>query len=168
MKPTCYVPSLIAIHPKTLLQKGIRLVIVDMDNTLCKPKENKVTKEAKTFIENLKQHNIQVCVLSNNFNICGKAKQLSIPCFPFACKPLRLPYLRILKKFRVKTNQAMVIGDQLFSDILGGNRMGMTTVLVDALTKDDHLFGKLTRSLGKLLKHCGIETIEQGEYYGNL
>ena len=69
---------------------------------------------------------------------------------PFALKPLKRNFKRMLKTF--KKEEIAIIGDQIFTDVFGGNKVGITTILVDPISKKDLIITKIFRFLEKLVK----------------
>ena len=75
--------------------------------------------------------------------------------------------LKVMKMFKFDLSEVAIIGDQLFTDILGGNKVGIYTCLVDPLTKEDFILTKIFRMteqiIFKLMDHK--EILKKGEYY---
>ena len=82
-------------------------------------------------------------------------------------KPFKKSFQEIMKKYRLAKEEICIIGDQLFTDILGGNKVGIKTCLVNPLTEEDFIFTKIFRMseriVFKVLANKSILT--KGEYY---
>jgi len=87
------------------------------------------------------------------------SNQLDIPAISNAVKPRKKAFKQGLKILDISNNEVALIGDQIFTDILGGNRMGFQTILVDPLNKEEFFTTKLMRLLEKLV-------IKRGMYHG--
>ena len=112
-------------------EKGIKAVFLDIDNTLVTPKTRTPDERAKKFLNSLKESGIYVCLVSNNkkervdeFNEGG---YLSIY---RAGKPFTYSYRKMLKKLGISKKEAAAVGDQFYSDIYAGRRLGVLTVYV--------------------------------------
>ncbi len=140
LTPDYYFKSISEIDAYFLKQLNITALILDIDNTLVPYSLKTADETAKQFIDMMTQNNIKICFVSNNkknrvdeFN-----KQFSFPAIHRSAKPLVFSYLRAVHMMHVKRKQTAVVGDQIFTDILGGNSSGITTILVDPIdSKND-------------------------------
>lgn len=169
-RPDYYFPDIFSVNPVRLRRHGIRLAVIDMDNTLISAVETEISDRAKTYIARLRDAGIQPVVMSNNFSSVTekRCRQLNIDFFSFSMKPLLTGYRRVLRKYAFDASETAVIGDQVFTDIAGGSRMHMMTILVDPLTDQNHIFGKGVRVISDALCLLLPEMPKKGEYYGNL
>ena len=133
--PDYYVESYRALDVERLKQHGIRLLVCDIDNTLAAHDEPLPDDAAKAFVKRVRDAGIQVVFISNNkrerverFASCFDAK-----CYPFARKPLKQTYRKMLRELRYAPHQVAVLGDQLLTDMLGANRMHFYTILTRPL-----------------------------------
>lgn len=169
-RPDCYYPDIFAVEPRRLRRRGIRLVIIDMDNTLVSAVETEIPPRVRAYVADMKASGIIPVVMSNNVSgiTARRCAQLDIDFFSFSLKPLRKGYRRVLKKYGLKPQQTAVIGDQVLTDIAGGSRMGILTILVDPLTDQNNIFGKGVRMISETLCFLLKDMPRKGEYYGNL
>lgn len=169
-RPDYYFPDIFSVDPERLRRHGIRLAVIDMDNTLISAVETEISERAKEYIARMRRAGIQPVVMSNNFSGVTekRCRQLNIDFFSFSLKPLRAGYRRVLKKYAFDVSETAVIGDQVFTDIAGGSRMHMMTILVDPLTDQNNIFGKGVRLISDTLCFLLPEMPKKGEYYGNL
>ena len=125
---------------RQLLDRKIRLLMLDFDNTIVPYTTNEPTPEMAAWLAGMAQSEIQVCVVSNSKKervkiFCGA---YGIDCITHAAKPSPKGILSCLEKYGVPAGEAAIVGDQIFTDTLGGNRAGVTTILVKAI--DNHNF----------------------------
>ena len=122
-----------------LNKNNIKALILDVDNTLIDYYSN-LSEETITWAQKLKNNNIKLYILSNS-NKRNKvekiAKKLEIPYKYFAKKPLKSGFLKVQKELKEKNENIATVGDQLFTDVIGGNRCKMFTILVEPINKKD-------------------------------
>lgn len=130
--PKMYVHSVLNIEPDELYNKGIRCVLFDLDNTLLPRDKSQISIEVSQWLQKLLDKNIKACVVSNNSaeRIQSIAGICHIPFICKAAKPRRNPFRRAMEMLGVEAKETAVVGDQIFTDILGGNRLGLYTILV--------------------------------------
>jgi HAD superfamily phosphatase (TIGR01668 family) len=149
LAPDLYVTSVHAIDLDALWRDGVRLLLLDLDNTLLPRDTNVVPDELKAWAAELRGRGFKVCLVSNNFHerVRIVAAELGFDLVDHAVKPLPFAFLRALKLEGATAREAAVIGDQLFTDILGGAFLGMRTVLVRPLSAYDLPHTLLLRKL---------------------
>jgi uncharacterized protein len=145
--PDEHVKSILDIHPEDLKKRGIKGIITDLDNTLVEWDRPNATPELIKWFEQIKKHNILVTIVSNNNEIRVKefADPLQIPFIFQARKPLVRAFNKALSQMDIKKEEAVVIGDQLLTDVLGGNRSGFHTILVVPVAQTDGFITKFNR-----------------------
>ncbi len=137
-----------------LLENRIEILILDVDNTLIDYYEN-LSDNIIEWAKNLKAQGIKLYILSNTNNktkVEKVANKLEIPYKNFAMKPLKRGFLKIQKEFEIEPEKMAVIGDQLFTDILGGNRCKMHTILVDPINSKDYWYTAWKRPIENRIK----------------
>lgn len=152
--PDMYVPSILEIKPEELRKNGIKALLMDLDNTIVPRDCNKFSSEIKDWLMDLKVKGIKLCIVSNNSTtrVNSLAGPLQIPCVVRAVKPRRQPFLRALAILGVSAKETAVVGDQIFTDILGGNRLGLFTILVVPMEGKEFWATKLiNRRLEKMI-----------------
>ena len=134
--PCEYVKSVFDIKFKKLYDSGIKAVIFDIDNTLVFQDEDS-TKETERLFSALHKLGLKTMILSNNNEerVRRFLRNIDSPYICKAYKPFRKGYLRALEKLAVEKEQAVFVGDQLFTDILGANRCGIRSILVRYIEK---------------------------------
>lgn len=126
---------------------GVKTILIDLDNTLDSHKVELPSERAKEFVKTLKENKIDLIIVSNNFNrrVKAYADALGIHMTSMNLKPFPFKINRLLKEKGLKKEETILIGDQLLTDILAGNRAGLKTILVDPLTTDEQNFTRIRR-----------------------
>jgi HAD superfamily phosphatase (TIGR01668 family) len=138
---------------ESLRRKKIASFILDLDNTVTEWNSNHLSPEIRGWVKKVKGAGGKACIVSNNSDqrVRGVAQVLDIPYVCRAGKPRRRAFRRALELMGTGPDQTAVVGDQIFTDILGGNRMGMVTILVTPLAKREFLGTRITRQLERLV-----------------
>lgn len=133
---------------------GIRAMILDVDNTLAAHGSQAPFDGVLGWTEQMKKAGIHLIVVSNNYEerVAPFAEKINLPFVSFACKPSPLGYLRAKKLAGVRVRECLVVGDQIFTDIIGANLCGMQSVLLDPLTPDPTAAIRFKRALEKPLR----------------
>ncbi|MCR8631483.1 MULTISPECIES: YqeG family HAD IIIA-type phosphatase [Paenibacillus] len=151
--PRLQVNTIYDIDLNALWEQGVRGIITDLDNTLVGAKAPLATPELVDWLKVVGQIGFQVVIVSNNnrLRVSKFAEPLSLPFIYRAKKPTSASFRRALSMMNMKPEQVAVIGDQMMTDVLGGNRMGLYTILVLPIAKrDEGFFTKvINRSLEK-------------------
>ncbi len=126
-------PSVTAISPEKLARRGVRLVLADLDNTLVPYKVTTPPPEIIAWKDGLAARGIRLFLLSNSRKP-GRAQhfaqQLGIPCQGHAGKPRRAGYRRAMERMGCSPRETAMVGDQIFTDILGASNAGVIPLLV--------------------------------------
>lgn len=151
--PDMYVNSLKHINIEQLKEKGIKALIFDLDNTIIPWGSDEMPDETVQWFVNLKKEGFKVCIVSNNSeNRVGQmAGILQIPAIHNAAKPLRRAFRRAVQMMDVKPEETAMVGDQIFTDVLGANRIGLYTILVVPINKKEFIGTRVNRQLEKLV-----------------
>lgn len=151
--PDIYVKSISCITASMLTKMGMEAVVLDVDNTLVPHNHPHPTREVENFLDDMRKNHIKICVVSNNHyervkNFCDK---INIPYFVHdAFKPLARGYVKAAEIMGVEPCKTAAIGDQIFTDVWGGNRAGCYTVLVEPIdVESESLLIKWKRILEK-------------------
>jgi len=152
--PDEVVSSVTDIDPTTLVQQGIRAVLLDLDNTLVPWQRMDVPEVIRHWVEAMKQTGLRLCLVSNTRRrrrLEMISKELGIAYVPKAFKPRRYGLRQALEQLGTAPQQAVMIGDQIFTDVWGGNRMGMRTILVLPMARREFIGTKVSRLLERIL-----------------
>ncbi|WP_144511156.1 YqeG family HAD IIIA-type phosphatase [Bacillus sp. FJAT-22090] len=145
--PSEFVRSIFHITPEMLKEKGVKAIITDLDNTLVEWDRPNATPKLIEWFTSMKAAGIQVTIVSNNNELRVKsfADPLEIPFISRARKPLGKAFKQALNKMAIKREEVVVIGDQLLTDVFGGNRQKLHTILVIPVAKSDGFVTKFNR-----------------------
>ncbi|MBE7059483.1 MAG: YqeG family HAD IIIA-type phosphatase [Ruminococcaceae bacterium] len=141
------------IDLETLWKNGKRGILCDIDNTLCRDEQFYIEPQSAEFIRRAKELGFKICLMSNNGNsrVEPVASELSLPYNAKSGKPKAAAYLNSLKKIDVPLENAVMVGDQLFTDILGANLIGLYSILVKPIDKKEILQIRLKRPFEKII-----------------
>lgn len=150
--PKSYFNKIVDIDVNFFIEKNIKAVLLDIDNTILDKRHNMV-QGLEEWVKKLKEQNIKICILSNT-NKKKKAQNLSdkleVPFIYFAKKPLKFGFKKAKKILEIEDNQTIaVIGDQVLTDVFGANRCKMYSILVKPLKKEDIFVTKINRLIEK-------------------
>ena len=162
--PKMYYKDIYSINYERLKQKKINYLIFDLDNTIGFINEEVCSKEVETFINKL-SHDFKIIVASNNNyqRVSKFVKNLSVSIIASALKPTGKVYRYLKKNFTKKMEEVCIIGDQIVTDIILGNRFGMHTILVNPKGEKDLKITGLNRLIEKrIMKKINFK---RGEYY---
>ncbi len=145
--PDMYQQSIYTIDYQMLLDKGIKCLLFDLDNTLVPITDRKPTKKLKELFDDLKSKGFKVIIFSNSHRKRLKPfkEELNVDCCASARKPFKEKFLLILREYRYSVNEVAIIGDQILTDILGGNKVGILTVLINPISNKDFFLTKINR-----------------------
>ena len=153
LRPDRYVASATGIDPARLAEEGARAVLVDLDNTLVPRNGHVLTGEVLAWAGAVRDAGMSGCLVSNNWHekVSGVADELGFEVVAKALKPLPFAFLRACRLLGVRPSETVVVGDQVFTDVLGGNLVGAATVLVEPLSSSDLPHTLLLRRLEALI-----------------
>lgn len=159
--PYEYVESVFSIDYKKLLAKGYRGIIFDIDMTLV-PHGYSATKEVEDLFRYLNLEGLKTLLLTNNSEdrVKNFAKNIDTMYISDANKPDCVGYLQALKMLGLKKEEAVYIGDQIFIDIYGANKVGIANILVKYVTDVEEKNIGIRRNLEKIIlkfyEHSGF------------
>ncbi len=137
-----------------IAKEGIKLILMDMDNTIIDSK-GKYSKDIKKWIKYMKSKNIKLYIVSNSFSekvVKRIAKELGLRYFYKASKPSTKAFKKVSMEFpEINKSEILMIGDQLFTDIWGGNRFNIKTILVKRINKKEIFISRLKRPIEKVI-----------------
>jgi uncharacterized protein len=138
-KPHAFARRITKIDVLALRARGIRGAIVDLDNTLVGFRTLAPLEEDAAWVQAAREAELQVAVLTNNGTLWASrvAQDLGVPCIPRARKPLPHGFRRALALLELAPHEVVVIGDQLFTDVLGARLAGLEVILVEPLVRRD-------------------------------
>lgn len=137
--PDFYYTSVVTIDLEGLKRLGVRHLLLDLDNTL-KPRDaSSVPDEVQEWVDLLPERGMTACLVSNNWHgyVAAIAADIGVPIVAKALKPFPSAFRKGLQVLEATADTAAVVGDQIFTDVLGGNLLGMKTVLVQPQSRTD-------------------------------
>ena len=152
--PNAYFNKVEEITIEFLKENKIKALILDVDNTLIDYNKN-LSKDVENWIKELKGQGIKLYILSNTNQkekVETVANKLQITYKFFAKKPLKSGFLKIQKELKEEVENIAVVGDQIFTDIIGGNRCKMFSILVDPINEKDFWYTAWKRPLENKIK----------------
>lgn len=148
LRPYRYCGDVTAIDLDELAAGGVRGLLVDLDNTLLPRDTGVMPPAAREWVAHARTR-FAICLVSNNWHepVHVVARDLDLPLVARAVKPLPFALLAGMRRIGVRRRECAIIGDQLFTDVLGGNVLGVRTVLVRPLSTTDLWHTLLLRKL---------------------
>ena len=166
--PDIYQKSIYTINYKKLKKNGIKCLLFDLDNTVAPYKVSEPDAKIKELFARLGE-DFKVIIISNNSKnrLRPFKEKLDVGVAFNSRKPCKKKYKKILELYKFDINEVACIGDQILTDILGANRMGFTSILVNRIAKYETIFTKINRFFeGFILRRLAKKNIlVTGEYY---
>ena len=168
--PDMYQKSIYHIDYDKLQDNGIKCLLIDLDNTCVPYKDKEPNKKLIDLFETLKDMDFKIIIFSNALKRRIKPFKdiLNVDCLARANKPYKKNFLKVIKLFNYDLSEVAIIGDQLYTDILGGNKVGIKTILVNPMSNDDmfvtrFIYRPLEKRIYKKLTSKNI--LIRGKYY---
>lgn len=138
--PKLMTRKLTDLTPELLHRHGIRLLMLDFDNTIVPYTTSEPTLDMQAWLYAMKNSDIQLCVVSNSRKDRVKifCDRYGIDCITHAKKPFSKGIRQCLARYGVAAKEAALVGDQIYTDTLGANGCGVMPILVEAI--DNHNF----------------------------
>lgn len=159
--PDLFYQNVYSIDYKKLKKMGIKCLIFDLDNTISSYEVNEPDKKIKELFYNLAK-DFKIILLSNNTKnrVRPFKEKLNVDSSYKSGKPFKKKYQKVLDLYGYKDTEIACIGDQLLTDVLGANKMGFTSILVNPISPNEPFRTKINRfferKIIKKLKNNGI------------
>jgi len=167
--PDIYQKSIYDIDYAKLKRNGIKCLIFDLDNTLAAINIKSPNKKLKDLIEDLKAMDFKILIVSNapKKRVEPFKEILCLDSSYLSMKPMKRKFQKVIKTYKFKPSQIVVIGDQLLTDVWGANRMGFTSILVNPIGTLDFAATKLNRFLEGIIYRRleKNDLLKKGHYY---
>ena len=152
-KPTLYLESIFNLDLENLKKRNIHGFIIDIDNTLVEWDKKYASERVKTWLRNLELQGFKVCLVSNNTEdrVVKFNEELKLPAIHRAIKPRLEAFEKAMDLMDTTPDTTAVIGDQIFTDVLGGNRLKLFTILVIPMGNQELKWTKFVRRIEKVL-----------------
>ena len=147
-KPHHIFGAVTAVTPEFLEKNNIKALLLDVDNTLSVAHANKRLREGvPEWLSDMREAEVPMMILSNakKKRAARFADSVGLDVQGLAAKPLPFGYLKAARKLKIKRRNIAIIGDQIFTDIMGGKLAGVKTILVTDITPEDKTFFKIKR-----------------------
>ena len=149
-----------------LKKNNLKALILDVDNTLIDYYQN-LSEEIIDWSKQMRKNGIKLYILSNT-NKKQKVEKVSkkmgdLPYKMFAKKPSKKGFLKIQEELNLKPEEIAVVGDQIFTDVIGGNRSKMYTILVEPIDKKDIIITAIKRPIEEIIKNKYKKKVNKGE-----
>ncbi len=167
--PDIYQKSIFSVNYDMLKSRGIKCLLIDLENTISPITVKEPNRKTRELFDELKTKGFKVIIFSNAPKKCVKPFKeiLDVDSCANARKPFSKKYNKILKEFNYNVSEVACIGDQLITDIKGGNKVGITTILVNSIGTKERIVTKITRMFEKriLQKLRDNNLFSKGKYY---
>ncbi|MDU5235841.1 MAG: YqeG family HAD IIIA-type phosphatase, partial [Staphylococcus sp.] len=151
--PNDYVQSVFQIDIEKLANSGFKGIITDLDNTLVGWDVKTPTKEIQEWFKKANDLGLTITIVSNNNEkrVSGFSKDLDVDFIFKARKPMGRAFKKAIQHMNIKPEETIVIGDQMLTDVLGGNNNGLYTIMVVPVKKTDGFLTRLNRIIERRL-----------------
>ena len=157
MKPERVYKDLPGMPWKELYDEGIRTALLDFDNTLGPDHATEPEEFSYKCVKMIEDTGIRCCLVSNakSGRSAKIAEMLGIPVVTYANKPGTSGVLKAIKLMDSSADKSLMVGDQVFTDVIAGNRSGVRTFMVEKLHKQEIWYVLLKRPFEKLVRLVG-------------
>jgi len=166
--PTVAVDSVTDITPKLIQAMKVNSIILDVDNTLAIHGSQDPFKGTVEWTQYMRSHNINIIIMSNNSKkrVAPFAAKYDLPFMYLSLKPIPVAYFLAMRKMGVHRKDVVVVGDQIFTDVIGANFAFMKSILLVPAGKEKSLSFVIRRACEKPLRHL-IKASRRGSKYFN-
>lgn len=164
-RPDLRVRAITDIDPVSLCAQGYVGLLLDLDNTLLPWKSSELPESSKRWIEQAKQAGMKPCIVSNTHypkRLNRIASALEVPWVAQALKPRGHGFEKAVKMIGCGLENSVVVGDQLLTDILGGNLACAYTILVNPIHPREFIGTKISRLFERVIFYYLGTTARQG------
>lgn len=136
LRPNVICSRITDITPELLKKMNIKAILLDVDNTITSYISKEPVPGSIEWCRSLKELGYRIYIVSNNFSydrVRIMAEQFDLDFVHYAMKPLPTGFIRAKRELKVKARECLVVGDQIFTDILGANMAGMKSVLLEPI-----------------------------------
>ncbi len=152
-RATRYVASLPQLSVEELVAEGVRLVLLDRDNTCVPRGADLPPAEVMAWLDRAREAGLRLCLVSNNFHstqVRASADQMGVDAVDHAMKPLPFALVRAMRLMGAVPGETVMVGDQVFTDVTAGNLAGVRTVLVRPQSRRDLWYTHVFRVFERL------------------
>lgn len=152
-RPALVVQSIHEIDLDELARRGIAAVILDVDNTLVAWGGAVPSPDTVEWCNRARARGFSLCLLSNagGRRVSALGQALGVPAVADAAKPRRRGFRAALELLDAAPDRTAVVGDQVFTDVWGGNRLGLYTILVTPISRREFAGTRIVRWLERVI-----------------
>ena len=164
LKPKIKLEKVTDITIEILNKYGIKALILDVDNTLSTHHGQVLTEGLSEWLDLMRENGIKMTVLSNSNSkrLTPFAEKIGLDFISLGLKPLPFGYWRALKRLGTAKKETAIVGDQLFTDTMGGNFVGVATVLLTPIKPETSLRFRSKRRVERfVMKKLNIVNTEE-------
>ncbi len=156
--PTAVRPRVTDLDPDFVAGLGVKAVLLDVDNTIATYTSHEPVPGAVEWARAMTEAGFQVLIVSNNYKkrVGPFAARFGLDFISFAMKPLPFGYLKARHRLKMKSRQCAIVGDQIFTDVVGANLCGMRSVLLTPLEPEEGFTFRVRRFFERGLR-AGFE-----------
>ena len=147
--PTQAIDSIFDLPIQALKEEGMKGIVFDIDNTLVPYDVAEPTDEIIEFFDEIQKQGMKITLVSNNTEdrVIKFNEKLKVLALHKAQKPLTKSFKKALEMMNCKKEETIIVGDQIFTDVYGGNCIGIRTYLVSPISDKDEWQTKIKRGL---------------------
>lgn len=155
--PVIRIQTITQLRPEDLTSRGIGLLMLDFDNTIVPYTRDEPTEEMLKWLQNMQRSPVKLCIVSNSKRprVQVFCKRYGLDCITHAGKPGRKGICKCMETYGFSPEHSALAGDQIYTDTLGGNLAGVTSILVDAI--HNHTIWLKLRHIAELPFRCAAE-----------
>lgn len=152
-KPTIWVENVLKIDKLLLYKMQVKGLILDLDNTLSMHGSPAAEMGVTEWLDEMRQLGVKMMIVSNNTRerVTPLANELGLDFISFGCKPLHLGIRKGVKRLGLPKSQVAIVGDQIFTDVMGGNVYGIKSILVEPFYLEEHPGFKFKRKIESIV-----------------
>lgn len=167
--PDVYQKSIYAVDYQKLIDRGVKCILFDLDNTLVPFHIKHSNEKIAELFNKLREMGLKVIIFSNSPTKRLKIfkEELAVDCVACAGKPAKRSFEKVMEKYKYNITEVAIVGDQLLTDIIGGNKVGITTVLVNPVSAKDPIWTRPSRFIeNRIMKKLRNHNLfSKGRYY---
>lgn len=151
--PKRQINSILDLKAEELLAAGMEAVVFDLDNTLVEWHQDRLKPEVINLVEVLKSNGLKVCILSNalEYRVRAIAAVLDVFYVAKAMKPRKGAFRKAVKLLGTTAEKTVMVGDQLFTDILGANKANLFTVWSAPMNNVEFIYTRMVRIFERMV-----------------
>lgn len=152
--PSLMREKLTDITVETFSQMGVTSVLLDVDNTLASYISHEPIANALAWAVQMQRAGLRLVIVSNNYKsrVAPFAAKFGLPYACFACKPLPFGYLKASRMLNEKVHNCAIVGDQIFTDVVGANLCGMKSILLEPVEPENGWLFQKRRNIEQKLR----------------